>query len=148
MDQPSQNGFLEHWKGSINEKWNNAFETLWRSESFCISFKQDKFHRKQVCRWWVMRFFRFQPLLGQQRQHQILIFEKKLKITSHLEEFMNMGSFDLFHSHKWGARYEKSCFVSTWKNFKLKKTLKFHLELNFNNFQERRDGKVLGWLLW
>ena len=25
-----------------------------------------------------------------------------------------------------------------------KKTLKFHLELNFNNFQERKDGKVLG----
>ena len=25
-----------------------------------------------------------------------------------------------------------------------KKTLKFHLELNFNNFQERKNGKVLG----
>ena len=25
-----------------------------------------------------------------------------------------------------------------------RKTLKFHLELNFNNFQERKDGKVLG----
>ena len=25
-----------------------------------------------------------------------------------------------------------------------KKTLKFHLELNFYNFQERRNGKVLG----
>ena len=25
-----------------------------------------------------------------------------------------------------------------------KKALKFHLELNFNNFQERKNGKVLG----
>ena len=25
-----------------------------------------------------------------------------------------------------------------------KKTLKFHLELNFNNFQKRKYGKVLG----
>ena len=25
-----------------------------------------------------------------------------------------------------------------------KKTLKFHLELNFNDFQEKKDGKVLG----
>ena len=28
-----------------------------------------------------------------------------------------------------------------------KKTLKFHLELNFKKFQEKKDGKVLGWLL-
>ena len=25
-----------------------------------------------------------------------------------------------------------------------KKTLEFHFELNFNNFQERKNGKVLG----
>ena len=25
-----------------------------------------------------------------------------------------------------------------------KKTLKFHLDLNFNNFQETKNGKVLG----
>ena len=25
-----------------------------------------------------------------------------------------------------------------------KKTLKFHFELNFNNFQKTKDGKVLG----
>ena len=28
--------------------------------------------------------------------------------------------------------------------FQTKKTLKLHLELNFNNFQERKNGKVLG----
>ena len=33
-----------------------------------------------------------------------------------------------------------SYFVGTWKNSKQKKTLKFHLELNFNNFQEKKDG--------
>ena len=31
--------------------------------------------------------------------------------------------------------------MSTWKNFKQKKTLKFHLELNFNNFQEKKIEK-------
>ena len=30
------------------------------------------------------------------------------------------------------------------KNSKQNKTLKFHLELNFNNFQERKYEKVLG----
>ena len=30
---------------------------------------------------------------------------------------------------------------------KIPKSLKFHLELNFNNFQERKKGKVLGSLL-
>ena len=35
-------------------------------------------------------------------------------------------------------------FVGTWKNSKPKKTLKSHLEFSFNNFQERKYGKVLG----
>ena len=29
-------------------------------------------------------------------------------------------------------------------NIPTKRTLKFHLELNFNNFQERKNDKVLG----
>ena len=50
---------------------------------------------------------------------------------------MNMGSFDSFHFDKLDERYGKSSFAGTLKSFKLKKTLKFHLELNFNNFQEK-----------
>ena len=30
------------------------------------------------------------------------------------------------------------------KNPNQKKALKFHIELTFNNFQERKNGKVLG----
>ena len=36
----------------------------------------------------------------------------------------------------------KSHVLSTLaKKFKKKKNLKFHLELNFNNFQKQKDGK-------
>ena len=57
---------------------------------------------------------------------------------------MNMGSFDSFHSDECNESYKNSYFVGTWKNSKQKKTLKLHLELNFNNFQERINRKVLG----
>ena len=70
----------------------------WRSSY--IFFEQGKFYSKQVCGWRVMRFFRFQPLLRQQRQHQISILFFKLKITSHLVEFYEHGSFDSFHFNK------------------------------------------------
>ena len=36
----------------------------------------------------------------------------------------------------------KSCFDSTMENSEPKKTLKCHLELNFDNFQEKKNGKV------
>ena len=51
-----------------------------------------------------------------------------------------MGSFYSFHFDKYSERYRRSCFASTLENFEQKKTLKFHLELNFNNFQERENG--------
>ena len=57
---------------------------------------------------------------------------------------MNMGGFDSFHFDEWDERYEKSSIGGIWKNSKQKKTLKFHLKLNFYNFQERKNGKVLG----
>ena len=57
---------------------------------------------------------------------------------------MNMGSFDSFHSDECSESYKNSCFAGTWENFKQEKTSKLHLELNFNNFQERKNVKVLG----
>ena len=35
-------------------------------------------------------------------------------------------------------------FASIWENFNKKKPLKFHLEFNFNNLQEKKYRKVLG----
>ena len=54
---------------------------------------------------------------------------------------MNMGSFDSFHSDMRSERYKKSCFASTMENSKQKKTLKCHLEFNFNIFQEKNIEK-------
>ena len=34
---------------------------------------------------------------------------------------------------------KKSCFAGTIENVEPKKTSKFHLEFNFNNFQEKRN---------
>ena len=39
---------------------------------------------------------------------------------------------------------KSNVFMGIWKNSKQKRTLKFHFELKFNNFQEKKDGKVLG----
>ena len=53
-DQPSLNGFLEHKAGSINRRNDSMPLGLcvgWRLQSFCISFKQDKFHSKKVGGW-------------------------------------------------------------------------------------------------
>ena len=35
-------------------------------------------------------------------------------------------------------------FCGQLEKLKTKKTLKFHFELNFNNFQEKKNEKVLG----
>ena len=50
---------------------------------------------------------------------------------------MNMGRIDSLHSNK-VKDMESQVLASTWRNFKQKKTLKFHLEFNFNNFQEKK----------
>ena len=55
---------------------------------------------------------------------------------------MNMGSFGSFHSNKRGERYRKVMICGHLEKFQPKMTLKFHLELNFNNFQERKNGNV------
>ena len=35
-------------------------------------------------------------------------------------------------------------FFGHFEKLQTKKTLKFHLELNFNNFLERKNGELLG----
>ena len=52
---------------------------------------------------------------------------------------MNMGSFDSFHFDK--VKIWKFKFCGHLEKLQSEKTLKFHLELNFNNFQERKIEK-------
>ena len=55
---------------------------------------------------------------------------------------MNLGSFDSFCFDMSGEQIvEILRAIGKTPN---KKTLKFHLKLNFNNFQERRNEKILG----
>ena len=48
---------------------------------------------------------------------------------------MKLEGFDSFHSNE---RYRKTSFVGIGKSLHIE-TLKFHLELIFNNFQERKN---------
>ena len=109
------------------------------------SFKQDNFHLKQVYNQWLMKVFRFQ--LG---QHQMFFisFSKNTKIhTLFCRIFMNVGSFYSFHSYEWSEKIWKLSFAWFWKNSKQKDFEIFIFELNFNNFQEKKNEEVLGWLL-
>ena len=56
---------------------------------------------------------------------------------------MNMESFDSFILISEVKNMENH-ILQELENSPNKKNLKFYLEFNFNNFQERKKGKVLG----
>ena len=56
---------------------------------------------------------------------------------------MDMGSFNSSHSDKM-TKIWKVKFCKHLEKLQTKKALKFHLDLNFNNLEESKNGRVLG----
>ena len=60
-------------------------------------------------------------------------------------EMVSFSSYDFLCALKFlFFAFKSNLFCRHYEKFQTKKTLKCNLELNFNNFQERKNGKVLG----